>query len=248
MALPQTLRPLLRTSTRSCVSLQQRRTFLPNPFSSANPLDAISAASKKPQTLTAKRTLPYASHPIYAIISDVPSYSTFLPYCQSSKVSQWSAPDSQYHKVWPSEAKLTAGFGGFTEEFTSRIFCVPGKIVESIGGQTETSLDRESIRHHLESEGGGTSARGSEAAAGLLTHLQSRWTLEPLAEDRTEVTLELEFAFANPMYTTLSAGAAPRVAEHMIKAFEERVRSLLDGNAKLAKASLGQIEGSNVKS
>ncbi|KAF2657372.1 hypothetical protein K491DRAFT_595238 [Lophiostoma macrostomum CBS 122681] len=247
MALPQTLCPLLRVklhhpNPRHLAPLQTRRTFLPNPFSSSNPLEAISAASKKPQTLTATRTLPYASHPIYAIISDVPSYSSFLPYCQSSSVTRWSAPDFKYHRKWPSEAKLVVGFKGFTEEFTSRIFCVPGSIVESVGGGARTGLDEASIRHHVEGEGG--LSRGSEeddATAGLLTHLQSRWTLAPLAEDKTEVSLTLEYAFANPMYTTLSAGAAPKVAESMIKAFEDRVRTLLDNNPDMAKAELGQI-------
>jgi coenzyme Q-binding protein COQ10 len=208
-----------------------------------NPLEAISAASKKPQTLTATRTLPYASHPIYAIISDVPSYSSFLPYCQSSTVTRWSAPDSKHQRKWPSEAKIVVGFKGFTEEFTSKIFCVPGSIVESVGGGAKTGLEEASIRHHLDSEAGAAGEReDDDAAAGLLTHLQSRWTLEPLAEDKTEVSLSLEYAFANPMYTTLSAGAAPKVAESMIRAFEERVRTLLDKNPDMAKASLGQID------
>lgn len=253
MALPQTLRPLLRAklhhpNPHKLAPLQARRTFLPNPFSSQNPLDYISAAYKKPQTLTAMRTLPYASHPIYAIISDVPSYSSFLPYCQSSSVTRWSAPDAKYQRKWPSEAKLVVGFKGFTEEFTSRIFCVPGSIVESVGGGAKTGLEEASIRHHLGDTGAGAGGRqDGDAASGLLTHLQSRWTLEPLAEDKTEVSLTLEFAFANPMYTTLSAGAAPKVAESMIRAFEERVRTLLDNNPDMAKASLGQMDRDEAK-
>ncbi|OCL02688.1 hypothetical protein AOQ84DRAFT_228606, partial [Glonium stellatum] len=59
-----------------------RRTFLPNPFS-----------PPAPQVLTARRTLPYPSPAIYAIIADVPRYSSFLPYCQSSTVTRWSGPD-----------------------------------------------------------------------------------------------------------------------------------------------------------
>ncbi|KAF2683480.1 hypothetical protein K458DRAFT_305496 [Lentithecium fluviatile CBS 122367] len=241
MATARTLRPLLRGQAHPRpLHLTQRRTFLPNPFQSAfNPLNA----SSQPQTLSASRTLPYPSQPIYSIVSDVASYSSFLPYCHSSAVTRWSSPDSQYQRKWPSEAELVVGFSNFTETFTSRVFCVPGRIVESIGGSTETDLQRQEIAHHLED--GDKGAKG--AANGLMTHLRSRWTIAALGKDKTEVTLALEFAFANPLYTALSAGAAPKVAEIMIKAFEERVGSLMAKNPEIARASLNELDGSTIK-
>jgi len=241
MATPRTLlRPLLHGPT---FRAPQRRTFLPNPFQSAlNPLNT----SSSPQTLTATRTLPYPAAPIYSIVSDVSSYSFFLPYCQSSSVTRWSARDNTYGRSWPSEAKLTVGWGNLTESFTSRVFCVPGKIVESIGGSTETDLPANDISHHLEgSRDQDKSAKG--AANGLMTHLRSRWTIESVGKNKTEVSLALEFTFANPLYTTLSAGAAPKVAHVMIRAFEERVQKLLDGNPEMTKASLGELEGSQLR-
>jgi coenzyme Q-binding protein COQ10 len=243
MAAPRTLRPLFRGPTHRLATLQQRRTFLPTPFqSSLNPL----AGSAQPQTLTAKRILPYPAAPIYSIVADVQSYASFLPYCQSSAVTRWSSPDSTHGREWPSEASLVVGWGNLTESFTSRVFCIPGKIVESIGGETETNLNASDIPHHLEgARDGDKGARG--AANGLMTHLKSRWTIEALGEDETEVSLALEFAFANPMYTALSAGAAPKVADIMVKAFEERVQKLLDGNPQMAKAELGELEGSTLK-
>lgn len=124
---------------------------------------------------------------------------------------------------------------------------MPGRIVESVGGGTETELEQGQIAHHLADEG----TRGKDVqrrGSGLLTHLRSRWTIEPLGEEQsgkelTEVTLSLEYAFANPLYSTLSAGAAPKVAEMMIKAFEERVRSLLDNDPAKANATLGTDKG-----
>lgn len=118
---------------------------------------------------------------------------------------------------------------------------MPGKVVESVGGNTETSLSREEIAHHLE---------GSEPSArddALLTHLRSKWTIEELGKDRTEVTLALEFAFANPLLAALSGGAAPKVADRMIRAFEERVASLLAANPDMARASLADFDGSRLK-
>lgn len=123
---------------------------------------------------------------------------------------------------------------------------MPGSIVESIGGSTETDLPHQDIAHHLDGlKDGDKGAKG--ASNGLLTHLRSRWRIEAVGQDKTEVTLALEFAFANPLYTTLSAGAAPKVADIMIKAFEERVTDLLDKDPALVEASLGDLEGSGMK-
>ena len=242
MATSRPLSPLLRGQPHlRPLRIPQRRTFFPNPFDSAlNPLNASSA----PQTLSATRTLPYPSQPIYSIVSDVASYSLFLPYCSASTVTRWSRPDPTYNRKWPSEAQLVVGFSNFTETFTSRVFCVPGSIVESIGGGTETDLQRGDIAHHLED--GDKGAKG--AGSGLMTHLRSRWTMKALGKERTEVTLALEFAFANPLYTALSAGAAPKVADVMIKAFEERVKSLMEKNPDMAHTSLSELEGSSLKS
>ncbi|KAF2710535.1 hypothetical protein K504DRAFT_264734 [Pleomassaria siparia CBS 279.74] len=233
----KTLRPLHALKPTYHQPYNQRRTFLSNLAATFNPLSTGSSY----QTLTATRVLPYAAHPIYSIVADIPSYASFLPYCQSSTITRWSTPDSTYHKRWPSEAEISVGFGNLSESFTSRIFCVPGKIVESVGGATSTELGEDDIAHHLAENG----TRGGDLErreSGLLTHLRSRWTIEGLGKrggkEETEVTLSLEYAFANPLYSTLSAGAAPKVADLMIKAFEERVKSQLDSDPRKANASL----------
>lgn len=99
-----------------------------------------------------------------------------------------------------------------------------------MGGETRTSLSNDEIKHHLE---GDAVSKNEDGASNLLTHLRSKWVIKALEMERegaekTSVTLSLEFAFANPMYTALSAGAAPKVADYMIKAFEEQVKSVLE--------------------
>jgi coenzyme Q-binding protein COQ10 len=236
MASLTSTRPLLRTPQRI---FQQRRTFLPNPFAALDP------SSSTPQTLTAHRVLPYPSAPIYSIIADIPSYVNFVPYCQNSDITHWSAPDKTYGRRWPSEGRLTSGFGGITESFVSRVYCVPGKCVESVGGDTETSLSRDEIAHHFEgSESGGRKSSGDN---GLLKHLRSKWTIEELGKDKTGVSLALEFAFANPFYAALSGGVAPKVADAMIRAFQRRVEEVLKENPGMLRAGLADLDGSRVK-
>ncbi|KAF1943434.1 hypothetical protein EJ02DRAFT_453337 [Clathrospora elynae] len=241
MATLRTARPFLPACTRLSQPSTQRRTFLPNPFAALN----SATQQSPPQILTACRTLPYPSAPVYSIIADVPNYETFLPYCQRSEITKWSAPDSTHGRRWPSEGLLTSGFGGITESFVSRVYCVPGRFVESVGGDTETSLKPEDIAHHLESEDQGR-WRG-EGSSGLLTHLRSKWTIEAIQNDQTQVSLAVEFAFANPMYAALSGGVAPKVADFMVRAFEKRVKEVLDNNPEMVKASLAELEGSLLK-
>jgi len=146
---------------------------------------------------------------------------------------------------------------------------VPGSIVEAVGGGAETSLSADSISHHNQdsasSSSSSTSSTPSKAdTQQILTHLLTRWTVHPFpykpppvdappqqgsadipARDTTEVTLALEFQFASPVYAAMSQAVAPRVADVLIKAFEERVRSVLEpgGHAKTQSGRVGRLEG-----
>jgi coenzyme Q-binding protein COQ10 len=110
-------------------------------------------------------------------------------------------------------------------------------------------LDDKDIAHHLEKDISSSSGRGrtGENGQGLLTHLRNRWTIEELGKDRTRVSLELEYAFLNPLYATLSAGVASKVADMMANAYEERVKELLARDPEMAKAGLGELDGSGLK-
>ncbi|KAI9668253.1 MAG: putative secondary metabolism biosynthetic enzyme [Bathelium mastoideum] len=278
--------PIARTTPRRCLQnhltcLNQRRTFIENPF------------QPTVQTLTASRTLPYPHDILYTIIADVNQYSTFLPYCLSSNVTKWSQPTPAPSKPnnppssssspssdasaspttiqWPSEATLTVGWHSVQESFTSRIYCVPGRIVEAVSGPSSTTtLPAEDIQHHLSASPSASPSPQSSSpepkadsppstSTHLLTHLRTRWTLHPYpykppplpphpapagtpspkqpprpehatthaSREQTEVRLELEYAFTNPVYANLSKAVAPRVAEMVVSAFEERVKALL---------------------
>ncbi|KAF2663125.1 hypothetical protein BT63DRAFT_130313 [Microthyrium microscopicum] len=207
------------TTPRSLCSpnFRQRRNFLPAPpFISAPPI----------QRLSASRTLPYPSLPIYTIIADVPSYSSFLPYCLASAVTHWSDKDMELHRRWPEEAELEIGWGSVREIFTSRIYCVPGRIIEAVAGDASTSVEAQEAKHHTHV----TSNNASKGNAGgdILTHLLTRWEVSPiiteLGHESTKVALDIEFQFANPLYAAMSQVAAGAVAEKMIQAFETRIR------------------------
>ncbi|KAG9588163.1 hypothetical protein KCU77_g6013, partial [Aureobasidium melanogenum] len=219
----------------------QTRSFLPNPFGS-QPL----------QSLTASRILPYDAKTLYAIVADIQSYHKFLPFCISSNVTKQSSPDAE-GKTWPEEAELVIGYKDvMRESFFSRVYCAPQDfIVESVSGETNTSLPLASIEHHTARP---SADQDPARNATILTQLRSRWQLSPfpykpgpMDSDRpqevtsdvpsrmqTEVNLVIDYQFANPLYTTLSAAAAPKVADKMIEAFEMRAKEMLDRPAASA--------------
>jgi len=174
------------------------------------------------QQLSATRTLPYPLPPLYELIADVDSYSSFVPYCSHSRVTQWSAPDDQPNNAdswagrrWPTRADLHVGWGGFNEVFTSRLRCVPGVSVEAVSG-------------------GVIDGDGEEQASAVFKSLVTRWSVREAVGSttgapRTEVHLSIRYQFANPLYAAVSAAVSDKVAGVMIEAFEERARTQLGG-------------------
>lgn len=199
------LRTLTTTTTTSC-SKFPRRAFFSLPTRSDN--------SNTHQTLTATRTLPYQSDALYELIADVDSYAQFVPYCSHSRVTRWTDPDTNGRK-WPTLADLHVGWGGFNEEFTSRLRCVPGVSVEAVSGG---------------------SGAGSGDASAVFKSLVTRWSLRSLSSSSltssttssqasspsTEVHLAIKYQFTNPLYAAVSAAVSDKVAGLMIEAFEKQ--------------------------
>ncbi|KAI5358819.1 Putative coenzyme Q-binding protein COQ10 [Septoria linicola] len=238
---------LANASTRSLDhERQQRRAFFGAAGGNTNPFGSN-------QTLTAQRTLPYPSTVIYDIISDVASYSEFLPYCRGSIVTKYSEP-AQDGKKYPEEAKLIIGFNdNISEEFTSRVYCVPGKIVEAVSGNMKSTLSGDEIAHHSPRPAADQDPSRKDT---VMAHLLTRWSLKPYpykppptdaiskenahkntsntnpvpSQHKTEVNLAIEFQFSNPLYAAVAGGAAPKVADKMIEAFEKRVKEVMVGS------------------
>lgn len=171
----------------------------------------ITLPGTTPQTLTATRSIPYPPTPLYEMIADVDSYASFVPYCSSSTVTQWSAPDASGRR-WPTLGTLRVGWGGFEESFTSRVTCVPSSLVEARSG---------------EAAGFGGSS--------VLKSLVTRWSFAPRevgGREGAEVGLKITFEFANPLYAAVSAAVSETVAKTMIEAFEAHARRVL-GTDKL---------------
>lgn len=212
----------------SAIRIPPRRTF-------------ISIPGTEPQSLRATKILPYKASSVYTLIADVDSYSTFVPFCQESRVTEWSNPCAE-GKRWPQKADLKVGWGGIEETYTSSLYCIPNNTVEALSGEATTTLPESSLQHHTNRTETIQKVKGND----IFKSLSTRWVVKPFhykppsgqpqsdkaiipARDQTEVHLTIDFEFANPIYATLSKAVTPRIAGMMIEAFEHRARKILDG-------------------
>lgn len=128
------------------------------------------------------------------------------------------------------------GWGALIDErFTSRVHCVPDRIVEAVSGRARCGIPREELGHYSlgrgrvegSGEDGGTDKEG-EDEGGIFERMRTRWELKELATGTgTQVRLEVDVCFASQVYAALSQAAGPRVAEIMVGAFEKRAREIL---------------------
>ncbi|KAK3359823.1 dehydrase and lipid transport-domain-containing protein [Lasiosphaeria hispida] len=200
-----------------------------------------------PQTLRARRILPYPPAQLYTIIADIDSYRVFLPHCTASRVTAWTAlpaPQQQQQQQgdrrYPALADLTVGWGPLTQSYTSRVYCVPGSIVEAVSGAARTTISADTLAQHgynvAKTPAGGGGSGGM--APGVFESLVTRWTVKAVPAGRsrsgsvdetgewTEVSLSVQFRFANPALGYAVGRLADDKVEEMIQAFEDRARVL----------------------
>jgi coenzyme Q-binding protein COQ10 len=166
-------------------------------------------------------------------------------------VTGWTAQkDAEFGKRWPTRADLTAGWGGLEQTYTSRVFCVPGSIVEALSGEGARSdiapdvLAKYGLRDEPSSVSASTIERdssGNVGEQGVFKTLVTRWTVTPAVEgtqqrevvqtdkqtEWSDVHLSIRFQFANPLYAVVSSAVADKVAPIMIEAFVERAKKVL---------------------
>lgn len=181
--------------------LTPRRTFLDSVFQ-----------ANKPLTINVSRTLPYPREKLYDLIVDVDAYSSFLPYCQHSRVTTWSRQPGADGatggaRAWPTEGELTVGFGPITQSYTSRIVCVPGRSIEALSGKQEGA-----------------------PAGSPFESLVTKWTVGDAIVKRigtwSTVDLDLTMRLADPLVQMMLSKVVDETATKMVDAFEQRAREL----------------------
>ena len=107
----------------------------------------------------------------------------------------------------------------------SRVYCIPGRIVEAVSGtRGASSLEREELKKW----GYGDGISAQDTSNDIFEALTTRWSLDGVKEGNgIEVDLRIEIVWKNALYAAMAKAASERVAGVMIHAFEERAKCVL---------------------
>jgi len=147
-----------------------------------------------PQNFRESKVFPYKKQQLFDIVANVPSYPQFVPFCTGSRILSASTPKEM--EPYTMDAELTVGFLSFNESYISKVTCVPYSSVEAV----------------------------ASSSTPLFKSLSTIWRFqEHEGKDNCSlVTLDLSFAFANPLHAAVSSAFFGQVSKQMVQAFEDR--------------------------
>ncbi|KAL0949924.1 hypothetical protein HGRIS_009952 [Hohenbuehelia grisea] len=119
------------------------------------------------------------------------------------------------------DAELTVGFLAFKESYVSNVTCIPFESVEAVASSSTPLFETLSTTWRFQP----ASRNSPHPTSGIvLKDRMSPSLTDPRSpeEGPTLVTLDLAYAFANPLYASVSATFFGQVSKQMVQAFEER--------------------------
>ncbi|KAH9023078.1 hypothetical protein EDB85DRAFT_338155 [Lactarius pseudohatsudake] len=208
----------------------QRRHLFKLPDLTSFPSPFADSAGFKPQTYHEHKVLPYTRRQLYAVVADVGSYASFLPFCtRSARSAPTDPPRPQHHPhLLAKRTKRCIADGGRTHRRLPRVH---GALYEprDVCAPRAVAVSSTPLFKMLE-----TTWRFQPTASAPTSTSQARTDLDgatssPRPESAgandtgpTLLSLDLAFEFANPLHGAVSGAFFGKVSGLMVKAFEER--------------------------
>ncbi|KAI0082537.1 hypothetical protein K474DRAFT_1633799 [Panus rudis PR-1116 ss-1] len=224
-------KPVLNTV--ACRQQLSRSLFTLPDLSSLSPFADPGRRPDEPQTYHERKILPYRPSELYNVVSDVASYPSFIPFCTGARILNQTTPTTPTlgarAPARVMEAELSVGFLSFKESYVSKVTCRPNESVEAVASSS-TPLFKSLVTTWRFQP---ASARSPHPSKGALPPAGSKASLHQTSPNSnaaskdvdsgpTLVTLDLAFAFANPVHAAVSAAFFGQVSRMMVAAFEER--------------------------
>ncbi|KAF9569072.1 hypothetical protein CPC08DRAFT_757263 [Agrocybe pediades] len=164
--------------------------------------------ASKPQTYKDEKAFPYNEKELYAVVADVASYPSFIPFCLGSRIEP-SALQRAMREKTVVDAELTVGFLSFKESYVSTVTCIPFESVHAC----------------------------ASSSTPLFKTLSTTWKFRALSpkdhqtstnprSPSTLVSFDLTYQFSNPLHAGVSSTFFGQVSSMMIDAFENRCVSV----------------------
>ncbi|KAI0722624.1 dehydrase and lipid transport-domain-containing protein [Earliella scabrosa] len=200
-----------------------RQLFTLPDLSSLSPFSGQDGNDSGQQVYHERKIFPYTQKQLYELVADASSYPRFLPFCTGARVLN-QQPHPSDHGRLNMDVELTVGFMSFQETYVSKVVCRPYESVEAVAASSTPLFKSLNTIWRFQ-----PASRQSPHPASPSLAAQNRDPAEGAAEPAsvggaspTLVTLDLSFAFANPVHAAVSATFFGQVSKMMVKAFEER--------------------------
>ncbi|KIK65302.1 hypothetical protein GYMLUDRAFT_159323 [Collybiopsis luxurians FD-317 M1] len=168
---------------------------------------AFFSFAPSPQTFSESKVLPYSKKELFDVVANVSSYPHFVPFCTGSRIL--NIPERKEMEPFTMDAELTVGFLSFNESYISRVSCVPYSSVQAV----------------------------ASSSTPLFETLATIWRFQSTEQDgdsqSTLVTLDLSFAFANPVHAVVSSAFFGQVSKQMVQAFQDRCSKVYGSHTAL---------------
>ncbi|KAM5534777.1 hypothetical protein V8D89_011493 [Ganoderma adspersum] len=211
-----------------CVNPSLSRPIFTLPdLSSLSPFSGQDGNGSSPQVYHERKIFPYTQKQLYELVADASSYPRFLPFCTSARVLKKQPPnppgnnDGRLHM----DVELTVGFMSFAETYVSKVTCRPYESVEAVAASSTPlfkSLNTVWRFQPASAQSPHPTAALPPPAEHTKTPTAAQSQTSPGNGSPTLVTLDLSFAFANPVHAAVSSTVFGQVSKMMVKAFEER--------------------------
>ncbi|KAI0658498.1 dehydrase and lipid transport-domain-containing protein [Cubamyces menziesii] len=218
--MPIAILPRLACSTGQRFS---RQLFTLPDLSSLSPFSGQNSNGSPPQVYHERKIFPYTQKQLYELVADATSYPRFLPFCTGARVLNKHAQAADPSGRTTMDVELTVGFMSFKESYVSKVTCRPYESVEAVAASSTPLFKSLNTVWRFQP----ASARSPHPTARFPPMAEQQETAAGGADSEgdsrpTLVTLDLSFAFANPMHAAVSSTVFGQVSKMMVKAFEER--------------------------
>ncbi|KAI9000701.1 dehydrase and lipid transport-domain-containing protein, partial [Trametes punicea] len=214
---------LLPRLARGASNHLSRQLFTLPDLSSLSPFSGKDGNDSPPQVYHERKIFPYTQKQLYELVADAASYPRFLPFCTDARVLGQRPQQSDPFDRTTMDVELTVGFMSFKESYVSKVTCRPYESVEAVAASSTPLFKTLNTIWRFQPASANSphpAARNPPApgphdasAAQPVGHGNTRPTL---------VTLDLSFAFTNPVHAAVSATFFGQVSKLMVRAFEER--------------------------
>ncbi|TFY74882.1 hypothetical protein EWM64_g9130 [Hericium alpestre] len=194
-------------------------------------LSGLTPPETPPQTYHERKILPYSRSELYDVVADVASYPAFLPFCTGARIltrSEHPLPVGSLadtagappRKEVRMDAELVVAFLSFKESYVSKVTCRPDESVEADASSSTPLFKTLKTLWRLQP----ASPRSPHPTARDPLLNPTPASLDGPADSAgpTLLTLDLSYAFANPLYAAVSSAFFSQISRQMVEAFEQR--------------------------